>query len=115
MAYPKVVKEYIDFLNTYYVVDEELEDFDIVHMYPENKPAYPNGYHDSRFFRLIGFNTKKKKKRDLDRHDSLDFDGIVLISQARIFCDGSTLLKFKRPITISMNGQAIEMERITRP
>ena len=60
MGYPKEVREQIEILDKYQV-DDTLKAFDIFHLYP-GELAYPDGYQDSRFFNLVGFNTKTMKR-----------------------------------------------------
>lgn len=101
MKYNKIVQEKIDVLNKY-TVDVNLSTFNILHLYPEKKPAYPNGYYDSRFFQLWGFNTETMSKLDLGRHDGLsmyspDYPKVIII---QIFADGSTLVKFAHKVSV---------------
>ena len=106
MKYPKVVQEKISFLRQY-KRDNKLQDFDIFHLYP-GEIAYPNGFHDSRFFNLIGFNTELMKKRDLGRHDSLDFwtatEGLN-IKFVRVFADKAFLIKMNCLVKVESNTQ----------
>lgn len=106
MEYPKEVQEYVDFLSSYKENDKLIE-FDIFHLYPKEL-AFPNGYYDSRFFDLVGFNTKKHEKKRLGSRDGLDFyscsnkDIYIL----RIFADGSTLVKFQTPHEVDYGTSA---------
>ena len=73
-----------------------LKSFHILHMYPK-EIAYPNGYYDSRFAEVIGFNCDLMEKRNLGKRDGVDFwmaDKNVEIMMIRIFADGSTMIKF---------------------
>jgi len=110
MYYPKKVKKYIDFIENSYAETKGLTEFNIMHLYPEETLAFPEGYEDSRFFRLIIFNSTTKRKRDLGRHDSVDFFGDYPVYRIRIFCDGSTIIKFKGFLKISFIGQALIIE-----
>lgn len=105
MKYPKEVQEHIDALNQY-AVDENLKEFDILHMYL-GKLAYPNGYYDSRFFDLIGYNSVSMTKRNLGKHDGLTATHrcSAKIDIVRIFVDGSTLIRFKSPIAVDFGSQ----------
>jgi len=105
MKYPKSVQEYVEILDQY-ADDPALAVFDIFHLYP-GKLAAPDGYYDSRFFRLVAFNTKTMWKRDLGNHDSLDFDSGASVKMVRIFADKSTLVKTSGPVTILGNTQAV--------
>lgn len=102
---PQEVQREIDVLEMYTESDALIE-FHILHLYPEGI-SFPNGYYDSRFFNLIGFNTATMQKRNLGRHDGINFEGMIEINSTRIFADGSTLLKFRKPIYISSITQAI--------
>ena len=92
MNYPSEVQALIDDLAAY-KENDKLELFDLVHMYPD-EIAYPNGYYDSRFFVLWGYNEKTHERRNLGTHDGIRFVGVA-IDIARIFADGSTLLRFQ--------------------
>lgn len=89
----KVDKEkYLNVLNLY-VENESLEEFDIYHMYGK-KYTNENGYHDSNFFDLHLFNTKKMQKRILTGRDGISFDNAEII-QMRIYLDKSTFVKLR--------------------
>lgn len=104
MNYPREVQERVDVLATYKEVDN-LETFDIFHLYPEEL-CFPNGYYDSRWFKLVGYNTDLMQKQNLDRHDTINIDEGAEVKMCRIFADGSTLIRFRYPIEI-INTQAI--------
>lgn len=100
ISYPEEVKEKIAVLDSY--ADDEREDeFDLLHIYPE-EIAYPEGYYDSRFFTLVGFNTKRMTKRNLGKHDGLTFRGEPSVDIVRIFVDGSTLIRFESVVKVGM-------------
>ncbi len=104
--YPEEVQERINYLDKY-IINKELKLFDIIHLYPI-KIAYPNGYYDSMFFTLIGYNEKSKEKRDLGIHDGIVFGNKKAdIDIIRIFADGSTLIKFDTTKTIDCSTQAV--------
>jgi len=94
-AAEKNYKEYIDFLNKY-AQNDKLTHADIFHLYP-GRIAYPDGYHDSRFFTLVGFNTKLMQKRVMNNKDGLHINKNAHIYLVRIFIDGSTLIRFNKP------------------
>jgi hypothetical protein len=111
MRYPKAIQSKIDVLDTY-SIDETLKSFHILHMYP-GKLAYPNGYYDSRFFTLWGFNLDYKKKRNLGTHDSIELwesetKNQAKVSLIRIFADGSTIVRFVAPVSLEL-GQAVSV------
>jgi hypothetical protein len=93
MEYPQEVQKIIDILKKY-EVNKELEEFDILHIYPKEL-AFPNGYCDSRFFDVVFFNTKKMEKREICHKDSLDWAGVGNVKMIRVFADGGVLVKFK--------------------
>lgn len=109
MRYPPEVQDKIDVLNQY-EWDENLESFNIIHLYPLDI-AFPDGYYDARKFRLIAFNIKTMTKKDFDIHDAVFYHDNILIDRSTIFADGSTLIKFKEMATVIYNGQAIEIGR----
>lgn len=111
MKYPKPVQERIDFLNKY-KENNNLNLFNIFHLYPK-EIAYPNGFYDARFFELVGFNTDTMEKRNLGRHDAIDFPyGNCAISKAQIFADGAFLIQTPYLIEILSNTQMIAFGRI---
>ena len=92
MKYPKEVKEKIAIINEY-EVSETLNKFNILHLYP-GELCYPDGFYDSRFFELIGFNTQLMKKRNLgNRYDAIDFWDGIIISKSQVYADGAFLIK----------------------
>src|SRR3990167_8394709 len=107
MKYPVEVAKRIALLE-HYTETEELNRFDIFHLY-SGKLAYPDGYYDTRFFELVGFNSKTMQKRELGRHDAIDFNDGVIIERACIFADGATLLKFSGLVECIGNTQAISI------
>lgn len=113
MKYPREVQEQINILKEY-KVNDDLMRFQILHLYPL-KLAYPDGYYDSMFFELWGFNYENKlslQKRLIRTHcDRLNFKNIE-VELTQIFADGSTLIRFPYPITFDINGQAISFRRV---
>jgi len=106
---PIEVQGYAKVLDNYKKSDS-LEQFDIFHMYPGNI-CFPDGYYDSRFFKLVGFNTKTMEKRDLGDHDSIDIELGVQVVMLRVFLDGSTLIKFDSLIETVGITQAVSVTR----
>jgi hypothetical protein len=102
----KIIQERIDILGTY-TEDEALEEFDILHLYPlEN--AYPDGFVDAKFFRLVGFNCETQRKRDLGRRDQLELNDFITTKVAgiRIYVDGSTMIKFAGMVKVKLYKSA---------
>ena len=111
MKYPKLVQERIDFLNKY-KENDELNLFNIFHLYPK-EIAYPNGFYDCRFFELVGFNTDTMEKRNLGRHDGIDFAyDKCSISKAQVFADGAFLIQMSHLVEMFSNTQLIVFGRI---
>ena len=102
------IKKCIDFLDEY-EENPVLEEFYILHMYPKEN-AYPDGYHDSKFFDLVIFDYTTMEKRTFEHHDELTFTNNVDLDIARIFVDGSTLLRFKNKVKFSGIFQSIPIE-----
>jgi hypothetical protein len=106
MRCPKEVKKYIEHLNDY-KENVDLNKFTIFHLYSV-RFAYPNGYSDSKFFDLVGYNHHDMQVRHLGEHDGLVFRENIEIDIVRIFADGSTLIRFKKPVRVDI-FQAIEV------
>jgi hypothetical protein len=105
MNYPAEVQRYIDRLDEYQLDDNETQ-FDILHLYP-HELAYPAGFYDSRFFQLVGFNTRTKKKAFLGEHDGLNFNLVSnAIDVVRIYADGSTMIRCNCLVKISSCQEA---------
>lgn len=104
-AYPEEVQKFIDFLDEYKV--GKPDKFHIFHLYPR-RLAYPEGFYDSRFFDLHCFNTDILEKHVIEDRDGLIFNDGVRVDIVRIFADGSTLIRFKHPVRISI-FQAVEV------
>ena len=101
---PSDVQEYIDVLKKY-TENIELKSFHIIHMYAGDL-AFPDGYYDSRFFNLIGYNIKTMEFRNLGKHDGLHLFDDVKVNIVRIFADGSTLIKFSDAVEIGFTQEA---------
>ena len=96
-----------------YTENLNLEYIDILHIYDTQDKCIENnrGYHDSRFFTIIGFNTETKEKITLTRKfDGIYYLGNVELYLTRVFYDGSTLLRFKKPYKIEYSSQVIYIE-----
>jgi hypothetical protein len=102
MEFPEAVQANIDVLKDY-IENEELSEFNIFHMYP-GELCYPDGYFDSRWFELVGYNYCTMEFRKLGKHDGLRFDYIKnpKVDIVRIFADGSTLIRFDNVVSIEM-------------
>lgn len=102
---PTEVAQRISELTERYAENDDLQSFDILHMYPL-EIAYPNGFYDSMFFQLVGFNTSLNQRRDLGQHDGLRFEADARVEIARVFADGSTLLRFREPVAAELFNEA---------
>lgn len=104
----KEVKKYLDTVFTEYDEDLTMNEYNILHMYPKGI-AYPNGYLDSQFFELIGYNTITRKFKNLgSNHDSIRFfEDSTRVNFIRIFADGSTMICFKSIVKISCLTQEV--------
>lgn len=80
-----------------YTLNEDLQSFNLLHIYPTKKQAFPNGYYDSMFFDLHLFNTSLKEKTVIKNRDGLDFFDCFNndMDMVRVFVDGSFLMRFK--------------------
>lgn len=106
--YPEDVQKYVYHLKDY-KLNNSLSEFNILHLYPRSL-AYPDGYWDSKFFDLVGYNYEIMEFRNIaERRDGLDFSNDVIISLIRIFADGSTLIRFKRKVKLNIY-QSVEVE-----
>ncbi len=94
MEYPAEVQRVLDEVFIRYTDDDTLGEFNIFHMYPVGL-AYPDGYTDSQFFDLWGFNFMEKRKRYLGTHDGMMFRAGANVDIVRIFADGSTLIRME--------------------
>lgn len=105
--YPIEVQKRINILKKY-KENPELNEFDIIHMYPDGL-AYPNGFYDCQFFNVVGFNWDKMEKRCLGRHDRVNPVEGVVVKYIGIFADGSTWVRFEQPVKIMFNTQDLEL------
>lgn len=102
---PKKAKAKIDEILGSYTENNSLELFDVLHLYDSGKHCITRntGYHDSKHFTLVGFNTTTKEKRDLGYHDGIEFTSerhLPPIKLIRIFVDGAMLVRFYHPIPL---------------
>lgn len=101
----KKVKAKIDEILGQYTECDSLELFDVLHLYDTGKACMVNnsGYHDSRHFDLVGFNTATRQRRNLGRHDGIEFTSekyMPAIKLIRIFLDGAMLIRFYKPVPL---------------
>ena len=96
-----------------YTVDENLNEFDILHLYDTGKCCIINdsGYKDARHFNLVGYNNELKKYRNLGQHDGIRIMEQVQFHSIKIFVDGSTLLKLVKPTPIIGDTQCVFLRK----
>jgi hypothetical protein len=88
-----------------YKEDTKLSEADIFHLYDTGEECMKDdsGYHDSRHFRLVAFNTESMTKRELGKHDGLhSFSNDLCIRKIRVFADGSFFISLSRPAKLEI-------------
>ena len=79
---------------------------DIFHLYDTGEECYVNntGYHDSRIFNLIVFNTVTMEKRDLGQHDGITADimSVIPLKMIRVYADGSFMIRIEKPAKLDV-------------
>lgn len=88
-----------------YTETEELKEADIFHLYDTGEECIKDnsGYHDSRHFELIVFNTKTMQKKNCGRHDGItSCSNDLPIQRMRIYADGSFFVKLGRTAKIEL-------------
>jgi hypothetical protein len=102
-------KLWCDRLEEYEVVDQ-LDQFDVLHLYPSSQMAYPDGYYDAMFFTAFAYDDKTKKRMNLGaNHDAISSLYGVEIASISFYVDGSVVIRFKYPVK-HINAQAINIE-----
>ena len=93
--------------------NDKLEEADIFHLYDTGDECITDnsGYHDSRHFKLVIFNTKTMEKRTLlGRHDGITSTlNNHSIDKVRIYADGSFFFKLKNVAKLGI-FQCIHLE-----
>ena len=97
----KKAKQYVDdILGAYREIPDEQaknQTFNIIHIYDTKKYAYPNGYMDTNFIKVVLFNSEDDICYKPDKlFDAINFTMCrnVPIKETKIFPDGSTLILF---------------------
>lgn len=87
-----------------YKENPNLEEADIFHLYDTGKECKidNSGYHDSRHFHLIAFNTITMEKRDLGIHDGLESLDLISVRKVRVYADGSFFISLIRPAILDI-------------
>ena len=110
MKYPKRVQEIIDDLEKY-KENNNLETFDCFHLYP-GELTRDNGYDDSRFFTLWGYNEDTVERRNIGKHDGMfAIEENIPIKMLRIYCDGSTFVRFYNKVRVD-DGQCVYFYKV---
>ncbi len=87
-----------------YKPTKKLKEADIFHLYDTGKNCVDNdsGYHDSRHFNLVAFNTKTLEKCDMGIYDGIqNLSDDKIVDLIRIFSDGSTIVRFRQPVEVA--------------
>lgn len=101
----------IDF-NMYKEV-KDLKEVHIIHMYDTGEKCIDDnsGYHDSRHFRLVGYNFTTMEKCEMGIHDGINFLGSESkVYNAGIFIDGSFFIRFSKPTSIDYKCQLVMID-----
>lgn len=112
VRYPdRVQKKYELQIISSYQENPDLESFDILHLYSRDI-AFPHGYTDCRFMRVVGFNREMGQKREfLQNVDGIRLAGDLAemsVINIAYYLDGGLYIQFRRPIQfIDKNGQAL--------
>ena len=99
-----------------YTDNDKLNKVNIIHIYDTGIKCIDNntGFHDSRHFRLVGFNTILKYKRDFGEiFDNItSFQDSIRISTIRVYNDGSFIIVFKQLYDICTMGQSVMLDKM---
>lgn len=90
------MKYNVDAVFNEYTTNDNLQEANIFHLYDTGEDCYENnsGYHDSRHFRLVAFNTFTMEKCDLGIHDGIEsINDSLSIRLIRIYADGSFFIR----------------------
>ena len=93
-------KYHIDLLDDY-ELDENLEEFHIFHLYASGY-TNGNGYNDSMFFTLDGYNKYTKTYNSWEGRDRLMFGDGVCPKYVGIYADGSTIVLFDKVVGLNI-------------
>lgn len=106
--YPPEIRSKVAILKKY-SINKDLLEFNCLHMYPQKGFAYPEGYIDSKFFQLWGFNFSTMEKKDLGLRDGIVSSAPMIATG--IFADGSTYLRFQSKVNV-LDGQCAIIKSI---
>ena len=88
-----------------YEETKDLKEADIFHLYDTGKECIVDnsGYHDSRHFELIAFNTETMQKRNCGTHDGISsYHSDIPVRMLRVYSDGSFFIKLGRLAEIEL-------------
>jgi hypothetical protein len=94
----------VDEVFNQYNENSKLQVADIFHLYDTGMECMNDnsGYHDSRHFILVAYNTETMQKRHYGIHDGIENrNDNNVIRTIRIFADGSFFVRFKKPVDIT--------------
>ena len=104
----KKAKQYVnDIFGAYREIPYEQaknQTFNIIHIYDTKKYAYPDGYLDANFIKVVLFNSEDDICYKPDKlFDAVNFTAFrnVPVKGARVFSDGSTLIQFNDFVKVS--------------
>jgi hypothetical protein len=70
--------------------------FDIIHLYNQNKKAYPYGYEDALFMKAKFFNIDSREFFEIDKEfDAINFS-FTKVNKVKFFLDGSVLIEVEK-------------------
>ena len=99
---PGEAQEIINSLKSDYTPNGDLDTFHIFHMYDTGEYGCENeGYADSMFFHLYGYNTDTMESSYIGRHDGIRIISGTQVDIVRIFADGSTLIRTNEECVVS--------------
>lgn len=88
-----------------YTETPELNEADIFHLYDTGEECLKDnsGYHDSRHFELLAFNTKTMQKKNCGTHDGIScYSKDLPVEMLRVYADGSFFVKLGRLAKIDL-------------
>lgn len=107
------MKKYnVDEIFNCYKENDNLSEADIFHLYDTGEECIVDnsGYHDSRHFNLVAFNSKTIEKRNLGRHDGIEsISNNLNVRMIRVYADGSFFISLSRPAKLS-NYQCVILQ-----
>jgi hypothetical protein len=103
------VQERIDLLDKY-EFDDDISTFHSIHLY-KKELAYPDGFYDSYFFEVIGYNETVGKRKNLGKHDGIALTESAHVDNILLYADDSVYIGFRELVFVSSPYQAIEFSK----